>query len=120
MGFAYPFNLHELGNAVAIWLDINPYELFFYIFLPPLLLDAAVRWVGGCASGGGGGQILWCSVRAIDLFTSSCCTFLERTLDLCLMAQDRLLFLQEGRGSSPSETMEATQTAFLASCGMGR
>lgn len=43
MGFAYPFNLRELGNGAALWLGIEPYELFFYIFLPPLLLDAALK-----------------------------------------------------------------------------
>lgn len=43
MGFAFPFNLREIGNAVSIWLGIEPYELFFYIFLPPLLLDAALK-----------------------------------------------------------------------------
>lgn len=43
MGFVYPFNLREIGNGVALWLGIQPYELFFYIFLPPLLLDAALK-----------------------------------------------------------------------------
>jgi len=43
MGFVYPFNLKEIGNGVALWLGIEPYELFFYIFLPPLLLDAALK-----------------------------------------------------------------------------
>ena len=33
----------RLGNSIAWWLGIQPYELFLYIFLPPLLLDAAVR-----------------------------------------------------------------------------
>jgi NhaP-type Na+/H+ or K+/H+ antiporter len=43
MGLAWPFNLGALGNSIAIWLGINPWQLFFYVFLPPLLLDAAVR-----------------------------------------------------------------------------
>ena len=43
MAFAYPFNLRQIGNSVSIWLGITPYELFFYIFLPPLLLDAALK-----------------------------------------------------------------------------
>ena len=43
MGFVYPFNLKEIGNGIALWLGIEPYELFFYIFLPPLLLDAALK-----------------------------------------------------------------------------
>ena len=36
-------NLGRLGNSIAWWLGIEPYELFLYVFLPPLLLDAAVR-----------------------------------------------------------------------------
>ena len=28
---------------MSLWLNIEPYELFFYVFLPPLLLDAAVK-----------------------------------------------------------------------------
>lgn len=42
-GFMFPFNLGRLGNGIAWWLGIHPYELFFYIFLPPLLCDSAVR-----------------------------------------------------------------------------
>lgn len=34
--------LHRLGNAFTLWLGINPPELFFYAFLPPLLLDSAL------------------------------------------------------------------------------
>lgn len=37
------FNTGRLGNALALWLSMRPKELFFYVFLPPLLLDAAVR-----------------------------------------------------------------------------
>lgn len=43
MGIAYPFNLREVGNGLSLWLGIEPYELFFYVFLPPLLLDAALK-----------------------------------------------------------------------------
>lgn len=43
MGLAWPVNLGALGNSLAIWLGISPWQLFFYGFLPPLLLDAAVR-----------------------------------------------------------------------------
>ena len=45
MGFMFPAhgNLGRFGNSAAWWLGIQPYELFFYVFLPPLLLDAAVR-----------------------------------------------------------------------------
>lgn len=39
----FPWNLGRLSNSVALWLNIEPYELFFYVFLPPLLLDAAVK-----------------------------------------------------------------------------
>ena len=42
-GLLFPWNLGRLGNSVALWLNIEPYELFFYVFLPPLLLDAAVK-----------------------------------------------------------------------------
>jgi hypothetical protein len=43
MAIAFPVNLGALGNSLAIWLGISPWQLFFYVFLPPLLLDAAVR-----------------------------------------------------------------------------
>jgi hypothetical protein len=42
-GFMFPFDLGRLGNAIAWWLGQEPYELFFYVFLPPLLFDSAVR-----------------------------------------------------------------------------
>ncbi|BDA42347.1 probable Na(+)/H(+) antiporter NhaH at N-terminal half [Coccomyxa sp. Obi] len=43
--FMFPTDggLGRLGNSIAWWLGIEPYELFLYVFLPPLLLDAAVR-----------------------------------------------------------------------------
>ena len=40
---AYTYNLRRFSNASAIWLGMHPPDLFFYTFLPPLLLDAAVR-----------------------------------------------------------------------------
>lgn len=40
---ALPVNLGRFGNSLAIWLGIRPAELFLYIFLPPMLLDAAMR-----------------------------------------------------------------------------
>ena len=40
---AFPVNTRQWGNALAIWLGINPSDLFLYIFLPPMLLDAAIR-----------------------------------------------------------------------------
>ncbi|KAL6775937.1 hypothetical protein ACKKBG_A19155 [Auxenochlorella protothecoides x Auxenochlorella symbiontica] len=39
----YYVNLGHLGNAVSIWLGIQPPDLFLYVFLPPLLADAALR-----------------------------------------------------------------------------
>lgn len=42
-GLAWPVNLLQLGNSLSIWLSMSPWQLFFYVFLPPLLLDAAVR-----------------------------------------------------------------------------
>lgn len=42
-GVAFPVNLRQWGNALALWLGISPSDLFLYIFLPPMLLDAAIR-----------------------------------------------------------------------------
>lgn len=39
---AAPPPVHRLGNAFSIWLGVNPPSLFFYAFLPPLLLDSAL------------------------------------------------------------------------------
>ena len=36
-------NLGEISNSIAIWLGISPPDLFFYAFLPPLGVDAALR-----------------------------------------------------------------------------
>lgn len=41
--FAYHFNLRQLSNASAMWMGMNPPDIFLYIFLPPLLLDSAAR-----------------------------------------------------------------------------
>ena len=43
MALAWPVNLGALGNSLALWLGMAPWQMFFYVFLPPLLLDAAVR-----------------------------------------------------------------------------
>ena len=40
---AFPFKTGPVGNGIAIWLGIQPADLFLYIFLPPMLVDAAVR-----------------------------------------------------------------------------
>ncbi|GIL45384.1 hypothetical protein Vafri_2634, partial [Volvox africanus] len=41
---SYRANLGRFGNSVALWLGgIHPGEVFFYTFLPPLLLDSAAR-----------------------------------------------------------------------------
>lgn len=40
--FVFPFNLGRLGNAFSIFLSADPPELFYYAFLPPLLLDSAL------------------------------------------------------------------------------
>eukprot|EP00878_Enallax_costatus_P047164 GHUV01057584.1.p1 GENE.GHUV01057584.1~~GHUV01057584.1.p1 ORF type:complete len:129 (+),score=28.10 GHUV01057584.1:197-583(+) len=37
------YNLNHFSNALTIWLGMHPRTLFFQIFLPPLLLDSAVR-----------------------------------------------------------------------------
>ncbi|KAL6780791.1 hypothetical protein ACKKBF_B11690 [Auxenochlorella protothecoides x Auxenochlorella symbiontica] len=36
-------NLGLISNAISIWLNIQPPDLFFYAFLPPLLVDSAIR-----------------------------------------------------------------------------
>lgn len=41
--FASEFNLRHLSNATALWMGINPPDIFLYVFLPPLLLDSAIR-----------------------------------------------------------------------------
>lgn len=41
---SFRVNLGRFGNSVALWLGgIHPGETFFYVFLPPLLLDSAAR-----------------------------------------------------------------------------
>jgi len=39
----YYVNLLEIGNAIALWLAIRPADLFFYAFLPPLIVEQAIR-----------------------------------------------------------------------------
>lgn len=39
----YHANLLEVSNSIALWLGISPPDLFFYAFLPPLLVDSAIR-----------------------------------------------------------------------------
>jgi NhaP-type Na+/H+ or K+/H+ antiporter len=39
----YFVNLLEIGNSVALWLNIQPPELFLYAFLPPLIVEQAIR-----------------------------------------------------------------------------
>eukprot|EP00882_Tetradesmus_deserticola_P018820 GHRQ01020212.1.p2 GENE.GHRQ01020212.1~~GHRQ01020212.1.p2 ORF type:complete len:180 (+),score=69.88 GHRQ01020212.1:283-822(+) len=36
-------NMNHFSNALTIWLGMHPSAIFFQIFLPPLLLDSAVR-----------------------------------------------------------------------------
>ena len=33
----------RFGNSLAIWIGIRPADLLLYTFLPPMLLDAAMR-----------------------------------------------------------------------------
>eukprot|EP00884_Botryococcus_braunii_P001577 jgi/Botrbrau1/1141/Bobra.0162s0032.1 len=40
---AFPLNLGRFGNSLALWLGIEPADIFLYVFLPPMLLDSAVR-----------------------------------------------------------------------------
>lgn len=39
----YYVNLLQIGNAVTLWLRIQPADLFFYAFLPPLIVEQAIR-----------------------------------------------------------------------------
>ena len=39
----FPWPVCRFGNAISLWLGMQPAEVFFYVFLPPLLLDSAVR-----------------------------------------------------------------------------
>lgn len=39
----YRINLGHFSNSVALWIGMQPSEIFFYTMLPPLLLDSAVR-----------------------------------------------------------------------------
>lgn len=36
-------NLLEIGNSIALWLNIQPPDLFLYAFLPPLIVEQAIR-----------------------------------------------------------------------------
>lgn len=36
-------NLLQIGNSISLWLSIQPADLFFYAFLPPLLVEQAIR-----------------------------------------------------------------------------
>ena len=42
-GIAFPVNLGRFGNSFALFLGVEPAEIFLYVFLPPILFDAAVR-----------------------------------------------------------------------------
>jgi hypothetical protein len=39
----YYCNMYSLSNSIALWLNVQPATLFFYAFLPPLLLEAALK-----------------------------------------------------------------------------
>ncbi|KAL6750873.1 Sodium/hydrogen exchanger family-domain-containing protein [Haematococcus lacustris] len=39
----YYFNLGHVSNAVNLWLGMRPADIFVFVFLPPFLLDLAVR-----------------------------------------------------------------------------
>lgn len=41
--FTYKFNMRQLSNGTAIWLGIEPPDLFIFVILPPLLVDSALR-----------------------------------------------------------------------------
>ena len=39
----YFVNLLEIGNAIALWVGVQPPELFLFAFLPPLIVEQAIR-----------------------------------------------------------------------------
>lgn len=39
----YFINMRELSNAASLWLSIYPADLFLYAFLPPLIVEQAIR-----------------------------------------------------------------------------
>ena len=39
----FPPPPRQVSNAISLWLGIQSPDLFFYAFLPPLLMDAALR-----------------------------------------------------------------------------
>lgn len=39
----YYANLLQISNAISLWLSIQPADLFLYAFLPPLLVETAIR-----------------------------------------------------------------------------
>jgi hypothetical protein len=40
---SYYCNIGHFSNSLTIWLGMHPSTIFLQIFLPPLLLDSAVR-----------------------------------------------------------------------------
>lgn len=40
---ALNFNLGPMGNAINLWLGVEPAELFLFGFLPPLLLESSLN-----------------------------------------------------------------------------
>ncbi|GFH19668.1 Na_H_Exchanger domain-containing protein, partial [Haematococcus lacustris] len=40
---SWTVNMGRFSNAIALWLGMKPSEIFFYLFLPPLLMDSAAR-----------------------------------------------------------------------------
>jgi len=39
----YYWNMLSISNSVALWLNIQPASLFFYAFLPPLIMDSTLN-----------------------------------------------------------------------------
>ena len=39
----YYANLLQISNSVAIWLSIQPADIFFYAFIPPLVVEETIR-----------------------------------------------------------------------------
>ena len=76
----YYENLRRLSNAISLWLGIQPPDLFFYAFLPPLLVDAALRlnFFVFQKAGGRGGHMHVCLCVCVCVLGGGPCHWMRR------------------------------------------
>lgn len=84
---SWSVNLDHYSNALTVWLGMHPTFLFFQIFLPPMLLDSAVRIdfflfkkvtqpvspparLAACSATGNSQMTISCQLPAGDLVTA--------------------------------------------------